>query len=357
MNRKSQLSSWDMTYIIIGYTIGSTILYLPKELVKICGTDAWIAAIVGSIYPIYILTVAVIISKKCPNNNILDLSVKYFGKVLGTVLNLGFLFSFSIYLNSTTATLSNFIRTTISSEVSKYLILIMLFITAVYCCSKDIVLLAKVNKLAFYVMIVSLLFTIEAFKDGTILNVQPIFTSSIKDITKGAAASAYANAGMEAALLFCPYLANKKSMLQGGIRAIVIDTIIYSYSVFITIYYLGPDIVIKGMWPFVMTNTSIELSIVNNFRFVFMMFWLVVVVKIVLDYSYASVYAFNKVFYSKKIISYIYIFIIFGTSLLYGNEVVKRQYLSIITPRLVIFDLLYTGIIAIMTIFKEGEHK
>lgn len=357
MNKKDQLSSWDMIYIIVGYTIGSTILYLPKELVKICGTDAWIAAIIGSIYPIYILIVAVIISKKCPNNNILDLSKKYFGKFLGTLLNLGFLFSFSMYLNSTTATLSNFIRTTISSEVNKYLILIMLFLVAVYCCSKDIALLAKVNKLAFYVMIISLLFTIEAFKDGTILNVQPVFTAGIKDITNGAIASAYANAGSEAILLFYPYLSNKKNMFKSGITAIIIDTIIYSYSVFITIYYLGPDIVVKGMWPFVMTNTSIELSIINNFRFIFMMFWLIVAVKIALDYSYASAYTFNKVVYSKKVISYIYIFVIFGTSLLYGNEVTKRQYLSTVTPKLVVFDLLYTGIIAIMAIFKEGVHK
>lgn len=356
MNRKSCLSSWDMTYIVVGFIIGSSILYLSRTLVDINESDAWISAVIGSLYPIFILGTVLILSRKCPTENILDLSKRYFGKFFGNIFNIFFLIHFIIYLMSVIDSFVNLIRLYILQNANVYFLLLVFFILTIYFCSKDIINLALINKVAFYFMTVSIVFTIGAVRDGSILNILPIFSSSFSKIVKGAVNSAYSYEGMEIALLLYPYLKNKNDMAKSGAASILISTIIYTYTVFITIYYLGTDVIKKHMWPFVLTNTSIEFSVLNNFTYIFLMLWNIVALKVILDYSYASTFIFRSTFKCKKSYSFIFLAIVFICSLFLGNEVLRRDILSKIIPVVTIFDLLYSGVISIIVLFKEGDH-
>lgn len=93
-NKEDALTESQLTLMVIGSIIGISLLSLPLDPIKIAKQDAWIATFLGVIYPIYVLFIAIYIRKKYPKRNILDLSKKIYGKILGNILNLIFLLFF-----------------------------------------------------------------------------------------------------------------------------------------------------------------------------------------------------------------------------------------------------------------------
>ncbi len=63
--------------------LGVGILSLPNDVIKIAKQDGWISVLLGAIYPLYMVFIATYLSKNYPKDNMLTLSKKFFGKILG----------------------------------------------------------------------------------------------------------------------------------------------------------------------------------------------------------------------------------------------------------------------------------
>ena len=88
--KQSYLSVSQFALIIFGSIVGVGVLSLPNGVVKVAHQDGWISTLIGGIYPLYIVIIASYIARKFPNDNILILSKKYFGRILGSIFNLIF---------------------------------------------------------------------------------------------------------------------------------------------------------------------------------------------------------------------------------------------------------------------------
>ncbi|MBU3114241.1 GerAB/ArcD/ProY family transporter [Clostridium lacusfryxellense] len=98
MNKKNRLlTSVELFFILVGCIIGMSVTSLPANVVSIAKQDGWISTIIGAIYPLYIVLIGGIIIKKYPDSNIMNLSKAFFGKIVGNVLNLLFMFQFLFY--------------------------------------------------------------------------------------------------------------------------------------------------------------------------------------------------------------------------------------------------------------------
>ena len=84
---KDEITYQEFTYIIIGAIFGVGILSLPNQLAEVSKQDGWISAVVGGIYPLYIALTTIYISSKFPNDDVLSVGKKIFGKFLGSILN------------------------------------------------------------------------------------------------------------------------------------------------------------------------------------------------------------------------------------------------------------------------------
>ncbi len=97
-NEEDFLTEHQLTLILIGCMVGVGILSLPKYIVKIAKQDSWISVLLGALYPLYITFVTSYIRKKHPKEDILDLSKKIYGNILGKILNL--IFFIILFYNS-----------------------------------------------------------------------------------------------------------------------------------------------------------------------------------------------------------------------------------------------------------------
>ena len=91
----------------MGFVTGIGILSLPNGAVQDAKQDGWISVVVGGIYPLFLALLSIYYVNKHPNEDILVLSKKYLGVILGTICNILFLAQFIIYLIGIASGMSN----------------------------------------------------------------------------------------------------------------------------------------------------------------------------------------------------------------------------------------------------------
>ncbi len=358
MNKEKSnlLTPSELTYILVGIIIGIGIFSLPNAAVEKSKQDAWISAAIGAIYPLYLVLIASYICKKKPKDNILLLSRQYFGKLLGNIFNIMFMIHFVFYAASITSNLVNVLQVYAVSFMQPEKLVFFIILISAYTASKGLKVLGKINLYTFYLTLFLVLSSINAFKDGSILNIQPVFGSGVQNIFKGAKETTYSYGGMEFLFIIYAYAKDKKMVIPSAVKSVLWVMLIYVWVVFITIYYMGVDIVPKTFWSFITISESIQIPIINNFRFIFMALWTSVAFKTIANDYFAISYILNDIsgLDRKKLCIYIYPVIVY-LALRFPNEVVRRKFSSAVIPYIIIYALLYVTIIALLMMIKNAK--
>jgi spore germination protein (amino acid permease) len=348
-NKDSLLTENQLTYILVGSMIGSSVLTLPIDVVKYAEQDGWISCILGLIYPMYMFFIAHYMYKKFPKENILILSKKCFGKIIGTILNFIFIIFFLLILTEAASGIANLLKIYMVSFLDKNKILITIFLPATFIAYKGIKPLGKTNEVIFYLTFLAFIIPIGALKDGMLINIMPVFGSGIVNIIKATKETALAYSGMEILFLIYPFLQDNKSLKKCGLKSVLITGIVYTWFVFITIYYLGIDIIPKFIWPLVTVTEAITIPVINNFRYIFIVLWTVIMIKILSNYYYSFTFGLSEII--KKVSRKQFIFLmyplIFYLSTKYENTIIRGDFASKIIPVYVIFNLIYVSAVAL----------
>lgn len=356
MNKEKNnlLTPSEFTYILVGIIVGIAIFNLPNRAVESSQQDAWISTIIGAAYPLYLVLIAGYICKKNPNDSILVLSRQHFGKFVGNILNILFMMHFVYFVVSITSTLVNVLQVYAVNFITPEKVIFFTIFISAYAASKGLKVLGKINLYFFYLTILLVLSSINALKDGSILNIQPVFGSGVQNIIKGVKETIYSYASMEFLFIIYPYAKDKKTVIPSAIKSVLWVMLIYVWTVFITIYYMGVDIVPKTFWSFVTVSESVKIPIINNFRFIFMALWTIVTFKTIANDYFAVSYVLNDItgLDRKKLCIYIYPVMVY-LALRFPNEVVRRKFASTVIPYIIIYALVYVTVIALLMMVKN----
>jgi spore germination protein (amino acid permease) len=344
-------------FIIIGTMICIAILSAPKDLVKASEQDAWISTAFGMLYPLYMVIMGILLCRKCPNKSILHISKICFGKVIGSIFNFIFMVYFLFFLATRCAGLDDILQTYISSFLSPVKLIAAFTLAAAYTSSLGLKVIGRVNEMIFYLMIILVLCPLAVFKEGSLLNVMPVFESGFKRIVVGSIQTIYSYSGVEILFLIYPMIKDKENMVKTSLRAVLITAITYAWFVFSTIYFLGVDIVPKYAWPFVTITKSIDLPVINNFRYIFLFLWTIVALKAISNYFFSVVFIFNNFFKRIKFdkLCYLMFPIVIYASMLFSDEAFRRLAVRKIAPGFIIFNIISITLIVIIIYLKKEE--
>ncbi|MCY6371018.1 GerAB/ArcD/ProY family transporter [Clostridium ganghwense] len=348
------LTTNQITALLVGFTVGPGLLRSPNVLVKIAKQDAWISSIIGLIYPAYILLVSNYIIKKYPKDNILSLSRRCFGNTLGTLLNFIFICQWTLYAATITSDLIKISRIYFVSFLTPLKVALAI-VTITFCAAyTQIKSLGKINEVCMYLLTVIMLFSIASLKYGNILNVQPIFNTSLKDMLRASILSVYYYAGFECLLLIHPFAQNTNEIKKASMQALFISGLIWVWIAFITIYYLGIDIIPKSHWSFILVFESINIPVINNFRYVFMFVWSFIVFRITSNFCFITYFFLNMItkIDIKKILIFLYPLILI-LSLQFLNTALYQKVLKVISPAFTLFNIIYISFIALSILVKN----
>jgi len=353
------LEESEATAIIVGFIIGTSILALPNGVVQDAKQDGWIAVLIGGLYPLYIALLAIYYAKKHPNQDILALSKVYLGRLVGTMCNILFMVEFGIFTMAAIVSLSNIFRVYATPFLTPIKIFIPTILLAVYLSDKGIKVLGRINNISLYSMIILSLTLLGSLKDGNYLNMLPIFGTGVKNILSGSLESALAYSGMEVIFLIYPFIKNKNKVKKIALKALVITIAIYVWVTFACIYYLGYKVTATALWPVLLVTEGINIPVLNSFRFVFLFLWSIVMFKIIANEHYAFTSILSdilKIKEKRKIYWVSFPFILY-LCLLIKNEVQRRALLGFIVPKMVLFNIVYISIIAILIFIKDKGRK
>lgn len=351
------LTPSQFTFTLKSAMIGIEIMYLPNSIIKFARQDSWISCLLGAVYPLYIVLIASYLCKKSYKEDILELSKKCFGNILGNIFNFIFISYFLFMITSEFSGYIQVFKIYATGFLKNYQMLFTILIPITYIVYNGIKPLGRLNEVGFYITISLLVIPIGILAYGSFLNLMPVFNNNISSILKGSMETTFSFSGMEVILLIYPFLKDNKNLLRIGLKALAIVTFIYTWTIFATIYYLGIEISPKYLWPVLTLADSIHIPIVNSFRFVFLSLWSLVQFKCMATYYFSVSYGLSK---SIKKIPYetvtllLYPIIIIITAL-YGNPTTRKVYTDRLDSVYAIFNLVYISIIAILIHFKKDK--
>lgn len=359
MNSKQNtyLTPNEFTATVVAALLGVGIMYMPNSLIKYAKQDSWMGSILGGAYPLYMLILVNYICSKYPDENVLDLCKKYIGPLFGNILNLIFVSFFLFVETSELAAFSNILKVYATSFLKDYQIFIAALLPIAYIVYKGIKPLARLNLMIFYLSLILIIIPIGALLYGSVLNIKPIFGVSIKNILLASKETAFFYTGMETVFLIYPFAQDKKKLFKCGLMGTIFILGTYSWTVFLTIYYLGVDISPKYLWPLIALSDSINIPVVTSFRYIFISLWALVVLKCMATYYFSISYGLSiiiKNVSSEKFTVLLYPVII-GLSFLYGNPTTRRYYTGKLTEYYVAYNLAYISLIAVIVYFKRGD--
>jgi spore germination protein len=357
MNKKGlTLTTANLFFILVGCILGMGVTSLAADVGKIAKQDGWISTIIGGIYPLYIVLVGSIIIKKYPDSNIMNLSRAFLGKIVGNALNLLFMLQFLVYTVFVIAGSSNQLRA-YSLYFAPHIKIIIIFVLIVlYVSIKGLKVLGKFTTITFFLLCLVIFTTVFVFKSASFLNIKPILGVGTLKILEGSINSAFEYGNMELLLVIYPYVNRKDHIVKTALISTFVIIGIATWIVFTSIYFSGPDLVIKELWPFIFVAESFRIPVVNNFRFIDMIIWSIIGFKTASIEFYATTKIFKNISkIDRKTISFYLAPVIFIFPIFLGNEVIRRDFLGKVMPVVTIFNIGYVTLIAALCLFKDKD--
>ncbi|WP_291634154.1 endospore germination permease [Clostridium sp.] len=359
IEKKNLLTPNEVVFILMGIIIDVTVAGLPND-VMVAKQDGWISALIGGIYPLYIALLAIYVSGEFPKENILALSKKYFGKAIGTILNFLFLISFFSYFPPLISTIAIIIRTEAVPSLTPMKIYLVLFLAGVYLANKGIKVLGRICTITFMLLLAIIIPTISILSQGSYLNVSPIFGSGIVNILKGSLKCGYDYSLLELIFLIYPFINDSSKIKSSVLKAAGFTTILYGWIAFISIYYMGKDIIPKTVWSFFTVTVAVKVEIITNFRYIFIYCWLIIAIKSVAIFNYVCVFILEdiKKIKNKKIIYLVLAsVVIILAEIYYGDKLAIDEISKYTSPISTIYNLIYITLIASLIWIKKGRAK
>jgi len=356
------LSDNEAVSILAGFIIGVGFLALPNQVAKEAKNDAGIATIVGGIYPLYFAMLSIYYCKKHPNEDVLKLSKKYLGNIIGIICNILFMAQFMFFLAAGANGYKNVLVTYATQFLSPMRVFLIVISIGAYVNFVGLKPLARINKIAlFFTIAVTSILSMSLIR-GRYLNLLPLFGTGVTSIIKGSLKSAYAYTGMEGVLLLYPLMKNKDKIAAVSLKATTLVISIYGWVVLMSIYYLGYKVTTKTLWPVLLVTESANLPFINSFRLVFILFWSINVLKLVANEYYAVVLIIQDTLKIKEgkqrnIIILGVIPIAIYLCLKLGDEVQRRAILEYIVPKSSLFNIIYATVIAILIFINDKRKK
>lgn len=355
----SLLTSSQLTFTLIGSMLNVSLLSISNYVIRYGKQDGWMSFIPGLIYPIYMVFIADYICRKSPKDNILKLSKKHLGNILGNILNMIFISYFIFLATQLASGISNVLRIYMVSFITNYKLLLVIFLVPAFIAYKGIKTIGKVNELFFYLTFIIFLIPVPSLKFGQILNVMPVFGSGVINIIKSSKETLHAYSGIETLFLIYPYLQNNKNLKKDSLKSSIIVMIIYGWFTFASIYYLGIDIVPKFLWPVIMVSEAIKIPMINNFRYIFMVLFSFTLLKTIANHYYSLTYGLSELTSIAKRKTFVLLVypLLFYISSKYGNPTLRRDFVGRVMPIYAVFNLIYVSIISLILYVKKGDRN
>ena len=162
---------------------------------------------------------------------------------------------------------------------------------------------------------------------------------------------------MEILFLIYPFIDDQNKIKSSALKSVLITCFFYTWITFMTIYYLGINIIPKTLWSSVFVSENLTLPFISNFRYILLFLWILITLKCIALYYYASVFILADTITKisvKELYFYTYPIFVY-LSLKLDNEILRRAISSYAAPIVTIFSITYVSLLALLIFIKKDK--
>ncbi|MGE7904021.1 GerAB/ArcD/ProY family transporter [Peribacillus sp. NPDC094092] len=281
-------------FLIVGTQMGVGFLSLPKVVAEKAGTDGWMGLIIGWILSVAASIIMVKTAEKYPNDTLYDLLIRFFGKILGKVaifIILGYTLCFSLMIFINTFL---YIKAWFLPNTPDYLIVLLFSIPVLFIVRSGLRVIGRYNELIFYMTMWLPVIFLLPLKDGSFLNLLPLFKVGWESISATVPPVIYSFLGFELVFFFYPFLKKKQYAIHGIIIANTLSMFFYLFVTISCFVFFSPDSITGFNQPVLSMLKVIEFRFIERLDVVILNILILFSSRAWILYMYCTVFSFSQ---------------------------------------------------------------
>jgi spore germination protein (amino acid permease) len=349
---ENKITKRQYIFILISAVVGIGILSAPNSICQKAEQSGWISMFIGCIYPLTITYCAYLSYKNLGFIDFYTLNQRIYGKFFAKVIFIFFMLTLTIYTSSVLSGFYNVLSKEISFFLPTSMIVTVISLTILFTASFGLQSIGRLSEIVFYFSSILFLFPLFIIKKGDITNILPLI-SSFEKILSSIPASFYSYSGIEISFFILPYVVNKKNIKYAGFISSIVIAVMYTTLTFLTIYYLGFELTTKIYYPVLFIMETIEISIISDFKIIFIFLWSGIILKILACDYFVIAHTFSKLTHIpyKKSCLITWTFVMMFTIFMIPEHG-RNVFIENTLPYIVLTVLLYSIITAIISKLK-----
>lgn len=328
-----KVTSFQLLVLVTFFTIGSSILYIPSTLTIEVQQDAWVAAIIGVLLGLLVVWFFTTISLWFPKLTYTEVIEKIFGKFLGKLISLLFVFMAILYASALIAQSSIFLNIQMYPKTPiAYisLLLVLIVILAVRLGIQTIARSAEIFVFPYFLLFIFLVVTISPQIEMG--NIEPFFQTNISSLLNSSfKLTAVSTINSIVLFMIFPAFVNdlKKSRKSFYIGTLIGGAVIVTITM-LCIFVLGPHTTLRQIYPSYTLAKVINIGdFITRIEAFMATLWTIALFFKVVLYFYAGLLGLSKILNIKeyRVLTFPVGSIVLGTSIiLYPNILYQNTF-------------------------------
>ncbi|MCC9087392.1 GerAB/ArcD/ProY family transporter [Bacillus sp. A015] len=305
VKEKFQISPFFVFFLINANQVGVGILNFQTNLVRSMNNDGWIAILISGISVNLMIFLIYFMFRKAPSNEFGDITQYVFGKWIGQLFNILYIFYFSFLSLTVLVHYMDVIHVWLFKEIPGLLFASVLLLLVYYIHTGgfrtiagwayfSIVLTYWMTFICFYVM-----------KYSHIRFMFPMFDHSFSQIMAGVKDASLSMFGFETLLVYYPFIKNAKTSQKFAHLGALLTTSLNLLVFLVSIAYYSSAQLELTKWPTLTLTSIVKLPFIQRFEFIEVSLWLLLVIPNIAIPLWAASRMAKQVFHTSQRITLI----------------------------------------------------
>lgn len=261
MDRKARISPSQLSFLLMGFLFGSVNISHPA---RAAAQNSWLAHMIGWGLGFIFVTIYIWISVLNPRLTLIEILRKHFGRVLGTIVGILYIWYFLHLSSLIVRTLSEFMITVHYEEASVTLLVIALLIPTTYAIKKGVEVFARATEISIPVLLATIILVIILSVSSFDLdNFKPFLEDGWAPVLNaGFLLSAFPFGEVVVFLMFFPFLNKKEKIFKATYTGLFFGGIFLLLVLLRDLLVIGPDMLVRHLFPPHTTVTIIPASLI-----------------------------------------------------------------------------------------------
>lgn len=300
---------------------GVGIAGLPRIIYKEANRDAWISVLLTGVLVSIVIFLMVKMLESYESADLYGIHMDIYGKWVSKAFNLLYII---YYLSVTYVILMNYIEMVqawIFPKMPTWLLMGLLLFLMVYGVLGGIRVVVGIAFLGLILAFWLLFMIYTPIKYMDFNHLQPVLTSSGKEILMGIYKSSFSIIGFELLLFIYPYVKEKKKVLKYALIGAGYSTFLFTLVTVVSIGFFSEDALLKTIWPVLSMFKILRIPNLERFEFIAVSFWMLVILPNICLFFWTATRGMKRVFnFSQKKAIYIFSTLLWVLSLVVSDR-------------------------------------